>query len=191
MKDLVILTGAGISAPAGIPTFETLYHTLINEEDEEVKTKSMNELAYSFSKGLAQREYEPTPLHKELFNLRAQYRIHLYTTNIDDLHEKSGFPSEEVKHMHGDAKGPILFGYEARNTDEFEQSLLNSEYLIIIGHQLAYEYLFYPIADFLMKGKDALYLDIRDDVPYNLPLIHVQDESQFIPIIHTYLGLSQ
>ncbi|RBP42508.1 NAD-dependent deacetylase [Roseimicrobium gellanilyticum] len=105
---IVILTGAGISAESGVPTFRDANGLWENHRIEEVATLE----AFGRNRALVHRFYnlrraalatvEPNPAHVALAKLQREYpgRVTLITQNVDDLHERGG--SREVIHMHGE-----------------------------------------------------------------------------------------
>ena len=120
-EDIVVLTGAGISAESGLGTFRGAGGVWEKHRVEEVATPE----AFRNNPGLVQRFYnerrqklqstriKPNPAHQALARLEKQWPggFFLVTQNIDDLHEHAG--SEKVLHMHG----KLL---EVRCTDSLE-----------------------------------------------------------------------
>jgi len=108
MKNIVILTGAGISAESGIRTFRDADGLWEGYRFEEVATleafgKNPNFVNKFYN---ARRQQLPTvhpnTAHLALAQLEKGYTNHLtlITQNVDDLHERSG--SKSVLHMHGE-----------------------------------------------------------------------------------------
>jgi NAD-dependent deacetylase len=103
-----ILTGAGISAESGLPTFRASDGLWAGHRVEEICTPEALEenpaLVWEFySKRRADcAKAAPNAAHKALAELEAQLgdRFFLCTQNVDDLHERAG--SERVVHMHGE-----------------------------------------------------------------------------------------
>ncbi|KEG13554.1 NAD-dependent deacetylase [Trypanosoma grayi] len=108
---LAILTGAGISAESGIPTFRSKDGLWENHRVEDVACPS----AFVRDPQLVQRFYNarrrallapgvaPNPAHLALAKLQRDYRkgrVVVITQNIDNLHERAG--SAAVLHMHGE-----------------------------------------------------------------------------------------
>ena len=107
MKKIVFLTGAGISAESGIPTFRGAIDGLWeNHNVEEVATakaiKEHPEVVYRFLNELRDKykDCQPNSAHKAIAELEKDYDVTVITQNIDDLHEKAG--STHVIHLHGD-----------------------------------------------------------------------------------------
>ena len=106
---IVVLTGAGISAESGLPTFRGADGLWAGRRLEEVATAE----AFARRPDLVQRFYDqrrrqllaaevaPNPAHLALAGLEARWpgSVLIVTQNIDDLHERAG--SRAVIHMHG------------------------------------------------------------------------------------------
>ena len=103
---LVVLTGSGVSAPSGIPTFRDPDGIWARYNIEEVATPQawaanpdkVNEFYNERRTQLA--TVEPNAGHYALAELEQAYRVSVVTQNIDDLHERAG--STEVIHLHGE-----------------------------------------------------------------------------------------
>ncbi|WP_122816010.1 NAD-dependent deacylase [Nocardioides pantholopis] len=105
---IVVLTGAGISAESGVPTFRDADGLWAGHRVEDVATPE----AFEHQPGVVQRFYdtrraalaavEPNPAHEALARLERAIGDDLLvvTQNIDDLHERAG--SHRVLHMHGE-----------------------------------------------------------------------------------------
>ena len=103
-----VLTGAGISAESGLPTFRASDGLWAGHRIEDVCTPDAMErnpaLVWQFyserrSQGASA---EPNPAHVALADLEAKLgdRFFLCTQNVDDLHERAG--SKRLAHMHGE-----------------------------------------------------------------------------------------
>ncbi len=102
-----MLTGAGISAESGVPTFRDSDGLWEGHHPQEVATPE----AFAADRSLVQRFYDgrraalarvrPNAAHHALAELEAVLGEDLYlvTQNIDDLHEQAG--STRVHHLHG------------------------------------------------------------------------------------------
>jgi NAD-dependent deacetylase len=105
---LFVLTGAGISAESGLPTFRASDGLWAGHRVEDVCTPEALELNPAlvwqfYSKRRAQgATAEPNPAHIALADLEAKLgdRFFLCTQNVDDLHERAG--SKRLVHMHGE-----------------------------------------------------------------------------------------
>ena len=103
-----VLTGAGISAESGLPTFRASDGLWAGHSIEDVCTPDAWErnpaLVWEFySQRRAQgADAEPNPAHHALASLEERLgdRYFLCTQNVDDLHERAG--SQRLIHMHGE-----------------------------------------------------------------------------------------
>ena len=105
MQNIVVFTGAGISAESGLGTFRDsggLWEQFKIEDVATTEAFERNpELVLNFYNLRRKQllESEPNAAHISLNKLSEKYKLHIITQNIDDLHEKSG--SENVLHLHG------------------------------------------------------------------------------------------
>jgi NAD-dependent deacetylase len=106
-KRVVVLTGAGISTPSGIPDFRS-EGTGLWARDEPLETASLNtfrtapEKFFNWFRPLASQIFhaQPNPAHTALAEFeQAGYQNTIITQNIDGLHQKAG--STQVVEMHG------------------------------------------------------------------------------------------
>lgn len=106
-KRAVVLTGAGISTPSGIPDFRS-EGTGLWSRDEPMEVASLTTFRYTperfyawFRPLVSQIIYaEPNPAHIALAELEKTGHIRaVITQNIDNLHQKAG--STHVVEMHG------------------------------------------------------------------------------------------
>ena len=110
MKQIVILTGAGISAESGLPTFRDKDGLWEGHRFEDVACPAAfrrnPQLVHRFynMRRAALREVEPNAAHLAIARLQQAFPEHvtLVTQNVDDLHERAG--SQEVIHMHGELR---------------------------------------------------------------------------------------
>ncbi|MGE9271140.1 MAG: NAD-dependent deacylase [Verrucomicrobiales bacterium] len=106
--NVVVLTGAGISAESGVPVFRGADGLWEGHRVEDVATpEGFRRDAERVHQFYNQRrrcllEVEPNAAHRALARLVAdpKHRVTLVTQNIDDLHERGGV--REVLHMHGE-----------------------------------------------------------------------------------------
>ncbi|PTB97771.1 NAD-dependent protein deacylase [Marivirga lumbricoides] len=106
MKKLVVLTGAGISAESGIPTFRGADGLWEGYDVTEVASpqgwQNNRALVLDFynqrRKGIQQAQ--PNRAHKILAELETEFDVQIITQNIDDLHERAG--STNILHLHGE-----------------------------------------------------------------------------------------
>ena len=104
-QNLVVLTGAGISAESGLKTFRDSDGLWEGYDIEEVATPE----GWERNPALVQEFYnmrrksvleaEPNVAHYALAKLEEKYDVTIVTQNIDDLHERAG--STNVVHLHG------------------------------------------------------------------------------------------
>ena len=103
-----VLTGAGISAESGLPTFRASDGLWAGHRIEDVCTPEAWErnpaLVWEFyaARRVAGQRAKPNPAHFALAELEAHLgdRFFLCTQNVDDLHEQAG--SVRLVHMHGE-----------------------------------------------------------------------------------------
>ena len=104
---IIILTGAGVSAESGVPTFRASDGLWSGYSVEDVATpkgyKKNPKLVLDFyNKRRAEVKLaEPNAAHISIAKLQKsnKHEVVLITQNVDDLHERAGSP--EVIHMHG------------------------------------------------------------------------------------------
>jgi NAD-dependent deacetylase len=105
--NIVILTGAGISAESGIGTFRDAGGLWEQYPIEQVATPegfaADPDLVHRFynSRRANAAKAEPNAAHKALAKLEAHHSgdVFIVTQNVDDLHERGG--SQNILHMHG------------------------------------------------------------------------------------------
>ena len=111
-EHLVILTGAGVSAESGIPTFRDALTGLWENYDAESLASEFGFLAdpalvwgwYEWRRNKVLRT-QPNPAHYTIAQLEKQVpKLTLITQNVDDLHERAG--SHNVLHLHGSLHQP-------------------------------------------------------------------------------------
>jgi len=103
-----VLTGAGISAESGIPTFRGAGGLWRNYRFEEVASphawRRDPQLVWEFysMRRRVASDAKPNPGHSALAELERSLgeRLFLCTQNVDNLHEQAG--SQSVIHMHGE-----------------------------------------------------------------------------------------
>src|SRR5688500_12206314 len=104
-KQLVVLTGAGISAESGLKTFRDSDGLWEGYDITEVATpgawRKNPQLVLDFYNMRRKNvlEAEPNSAHIGLAELEKDYDVSIITQNIDDLHERAG--STNVLHLHG------------------------------------------------------------------------------------------
>ncbi len=121
IRNIVILTGAGISAESGLRTFRAEDGLWEDHRVEDVATPQ----AFRRDPELVQRFYDlrrenvlaarPNPAHEALARLDREWGgdLLIVTQNIDDLHERAG--ARRVLHMHGEALSAWCTACDARH----------------------------------------------------------------------------
>ncbi|HYG30225.1 MAG TPA: NAD-dependent deacylase [Allosphingosinicella sp.] len=119
-RNIVILTGAGISAESGLATFRGVDGLWEGHRVEDVATPE----AFRRDPALVQafydarrarlKEVEPNAAHRALARLDAQWpgELLIVTQNVDDLHERAG--TRRLLHMHGELKSAWCLACDAR-----------------------------------------------------------------------------
>src|ERR1035437_5939694 len=111
-KHVVVITGAGVSAESGIPTFRDALTGLWERFDaEDLATpgafRKDRELVWGWYEWRRMKvlKAQPNPAHLAIAELM-QYvpRLTVITQNVDDLHERAG--SNDVLHLHGSLHHP-------------------------------------------------------------------------------------
>ncbi|MGE0089324.1 MAG: NAD-dependent deacetylase [Bacteroidales bacterium] len=108
MNKMVVLTGSGISAESGIPTFRDMgglweQYNFVDVASPEA-WKNNPELVLRFYNERRKKviESKPNAGHYGLVELEKYFDIHIITQNVDDLHERAG--SKKVLHLHGEIR---------------------------------------------------------------------------------------
>lgn len=108
MKNVVVLSGAGISAESGIRTFrdgDGLWRTHRFQDLATPQAWERNpHLVLEFYNERRKQLFEVAPNegHKALVKLEQHFITDIITQNVDDLHERAG--SGRVLHLHGELK---------------------------------------------------------------------------------------
>jgi NAD-dependent deacetylase len=108
VRNIVILTGAGVSAESGLATFRGPDGLWEGHRVEDVATPEAfrrdPSLVHKFydERRAHLAEVEPNAAHKALARLDAEWpgELLLITQNVDDLHERAG--ARRLIHMHGE-----------------------------------------------------------------------------------------
>ncbi|MBX2955127.1 MAG: NAD-dependent deacylase [Cyclobacteriaceae bacterium] len=115
MKHIVVLTGAGISAESGIPTFRDSGGLWEGFKVEEVATPEgwakNPKLVLDFYNQRRKKalDVKPNRGHEILVELESHFNVTIVTQNVDNLHERAG--SSNVVHLHGSL-------FESRSTGD-------------------------------------------------------------------------
>ena len=122
IENIVILTGAGVSAESGLATFRGPDGLWEGHRVEDVATPE----AFVRDPGLVQafydarrarlREVEPNAAHRALARFDAEWpgELLIVTQNVDDLHERAG--AKRVLHMHGELRSAWCLACDARHS---------------------------------------------------------------------------
>jgi NAD-dependent deacetylase len=120
IRNIVVLTGAGISAESGLATFRGPDGLWEGHRVEDVATPEAfarnPALVHAFYDARRARlgEVEPNPAHRALARLDAQWpgELLIVTQNVDDLHERAG--ASRLLHMHGELNSAWCRACDAR-----------------------------------------------------------------------------
>ena len=128
IRNIFILTGAGISAESGVATFRGPDGLWEGHRVEDVATPE----AFRRDPALVQKFYdarrarlaevEPNAAHRALARLDAEWPggLLIVTQNVDDLHQRGG--AKRVLHMHGELRSAWCLDCDARIRWEGELS---------------------------------------------------------------------
>ena len=120
LRNIVILTGAGISAESGLATFRGPDGLWEGHRVEDVATPeafarnpALVHAFYDARRANLQR-VEPNAAHKALARLDAEWPgdLLIITQNVDDLHERAG--AKRLLHMHGELRSAWCRACDAR-----------------------------------------------------------------------------
>jgi NAD-dependent deacetylase len=115
MKKLIVLSGAGISAESGIPTFRDSNGLWEGFRVEDVASPEGwlrdPELVLDFynQRRKNAQDVKPNRGHEILAELEKHFDVTIVTQNVDNLHERAG--SSKVIHLHGSL-------FESRSTKD-------------------------------------------------------------------------
>ena len=106
---VLVITGAGVSAESGIPTFRGKDGYWRNLDPTKLATPEAfahdPNLVWDWYRERRQRirTAQPNPAHRAIAKL-AEWagEFLLVTQNVDDLHRRAGLPSEKMVQIHGD-----------------------------------------------------------------------------------------
>ncbi|HEX8258000.1 MAG TPA: NAD-dependent deacylase [Allosphingosinicella sp.] len=121
IRNIFVLTGAGISAESGVATFRGPDGLWEGHRVEDVATPE----AFERDPALVQKFYdarraklrtvEPNAAHRALARLDAEWpgELFIVTQNVDDLHERAG--AKRVLHMHGELRSAWCLACDGRS----------------------------------------------------------------------------
>ena len=150
MKNVVVFTGAGVSAESGVKTFrdsDGLWRQY-RFEDVASPTAWQNdpELVLEFYNIRRKQllEVSPNAAHYALVKLEEKFDVQIITQNVDDLHERAG--SKNVFHLHGEIRksrstvDPELIynieGWELKLGDRCEKGSQLRPHVVWFGEQV-------------------------------------------------------
>lgn len=124
-RRVVVLSGAGMSAESGVPTFRDAQSGLWEEFDpSQLATPEAWQADppfvwawYVWRVGLV-RGVEPNAGHRAVAELAGHREVSIATQNIDDLHERAG--SQVLAHLHGSLADFRCFDCDAPYDGEVE-----------------------------------------------------------------------
>lgn len=105
-KNLVVLTGAGMSAESGLKTFrgeDGLWEgvPIVDVATPEAWRRDYKKVLQFYNeRRKAVRAAQPNAGHLALAQLSNDFNVFIITQNVDDLHERAGSP--HVLHLHGE-----------------------------------------------------------------------------------------
>jgi NAD-dependent deacetylase len=119
-RNIVVLTGAGISAESGLATFRGPDGLWEGHRVEDVATPQAfrrdPDLVQAFydARRTRLRSVEPNAAHRALARLDGEWPggLLIVTQNVDDLHERAG--ARRLLHMHGELKSAWCLVCDAR-----------------------------------------------------------------------------
>ena len=131
-RHLVVLTGSGVSAASGIPTFRSAGDGLWSRfRPEDLATPEAFERDpalvwqwYQWRRELINSS-EPNAAHFAIAELARQLpQCSLITQNVDGLHQRSGVPDERIVELHGNGTyaNIVSFGKEYGGDDYADES---------------------------------------------------------------------
>ena len=122
IRNIIVLTGAGISAESGIATFRGPGGLWEGHRVEDVCTPEAlaadAELVHRFydMRRAALASVQPNVAHHALARLDAEWpgELLIVTQNVDDLHERAG--AKRMLHMHGELRSALCADCGERTT---------------------------------------------------------------------------
>lgn len=105
-RKVVVISGAGLSAPSGLPTFRDNNGYWRQYRFEDVASprawESQPEVVLEFynERRTKAASVEPNAGHLAIAELERRFEVVVVTQNVDDLHERAG--STKVIHLHGE-----------------------------------------------------------------------------------------
>lgn len=177
---ILFITGAGISAPSGIPTYRGQEDSLYNDKElmtlmsKESLTNNFNNLKIHLERW---KNFVQTKTYNEAHRLVTElcnkYDGYVITQNVDNFHELSGLPENHLYHIHGslfeqrkDYNIPdvVLFGDNLKD-EPSTFNIDNISTIILVGTSLTVnsvdEYLL-PNIDLYVINKEKPVVKLED-----------------------------
>ena len=140
MTRIVVLTGAGISAESGVPTFRGADGLWEGHDIEDVATPEGFERdpdlvqAFYDARRRAVASVVPHAAHRALARLEGAIGDDLLvvTQNVDDLHERAG--TRNLVHMHGELRRALCLACGSR--PEWDDDLLDRPACQVCGERM-------------------------------------------------------
>ena len=138
MKNIVVLSGAGMSAESGLKTFRDADGLWEGHDVMEVASpegfRANPELVLDFYNQRRRQllTAEPNSAHHALADLENNFKLNVITQNVDDLHERAG--STNVLHLHGELF-KVRSTYDPFDVKEWKTDLMLGD-LCSKGYQL-------------------------------------------------------
>lgn len=137
VRNIVVLTGAGVSAESGLATFRGPDGLWEGQRVEDICTPQALArdpalvLDFYDQRRRQLAAVEPNPAHRALARLDAAWpgELLIVTQNVDDLHERAG--TKRLVHMHGALKSALCAACGARAP--FEDDMIGGPPCIICG----------------------------------------------------------
>lgn len=103
-KNIVFLTGAGISTHSGIPDYRSANGVYSDNPEYMLSRPCWKNNYYRHMDFIRDKmnfkDAEPNDIHKWIASLQDTHNVHIITQNIDGLHHKAG--SKNIINFHGD-----------------------------------------------------------------------------------------
>ena len=149
-KNLVISTGAGMSAESGISTFRDAGGLWENYNVMDVASaegfarnpKLIHDFYNARRRDLVKAQ--PNKGHLGLVDLEKDYNVYVITQNVDDLHERAG--SSHVLHLHGELMKVRAIDDEEKVWQLKPEALETSPETVIDGHRVRPHIVFFQEA---------------------------------------------
>lgn len=200
---ILFITGAGISAPSGIPTYRGDNDSLYKDEEH---MKLMHIDSLNTAEGCIKiREHmnkwkdlisskEPNEAHEIVKEMIEKYSGIVITQNVDNFHERSDLSFEDVFHIHGSLFGLYKEGFEVQEIydivlfgDDIKEETIvqtmkiqNSEITVLVGTSLT---VFSPL--YYLNPNKPIYIINKNPKPIVEALKHIYNDIKLdIHIIH-------